>query len=89
MANSIGGARFTEREEAILEQLTNAFRGRMLDWRIVDVHKQEGGMVATLRFTLDEVASADLERERIEASGESIEALAGALADDLRTQMPN
>ena len=68
MANSVGGTRYTEREEAIIGFLTSTFKSRLLDYRIVDVHKQEGGLVATLRFTLDEVASADLERERIEAS---------------------
>ena len=76
---------FTEREEALIELLSRSFTGRMLDARIVDVHKQEGGLAATLRFTLDDETSADLERERIEASDASVEVLAAAVAEDLRT----
>ena len=88
MANSAEKTRFTEREEAIIELLSRAFEGLMLDARMVDVHKLEGGLTATLRFTLGEEASADLERERIEASDESVEVLAAAVAEDLRTQLP-
>jgi hypothetical protein len=86
MANNVSNkSPFTEREEVIIELLSRSFAGRMLDARIVDVHKQEGGLAATLRFTLDDTTSADLEREQIEASEESAEVLAASLAEDLRT----
>ena len=86
MANEVSKkSPFTEREEALIELLSRSFAGRMLDARVVDVHKQEGGLASTLRFTLDDEASADLERERIETSDESVEALAAAVAAHLRT----
>jgi len=53
----------------------------------IDVHKLEGGMQSTVRFTLDEPASADLERDRIAASDETAEALAETVARDLRSQL--
>ena len=85
MANNVSKkSPYTEREEAIIELLSRSFEGRMLDARVVDVHKQEGGLAATLRFTLDDETSADLERERIETSIESVEVLAAAVAEDLR-----
>jgi hypothetical protein len=43
-------------------------------------------MHSTVRFTVDERASADLDRDRI-ASGETAEALAEIVAQDLRKQL--
>jgi hypothetical protein len=59
----------------------------MLDASVVDVHKQDGRTVSTLRFTLNDEASTDLERDQIEHSGESAEDMAARLVDDLRTQL--
>jgi hypothetical protein len=59
----------------------------MLDASVVDVHKQDGRTVSTLRFTLNDEASTDLERDRIEQSGDSAEDMAAQLADDLRAQL--
>jgi hypothetical protein len=77
---------FTEKEGEITALLTVAFEGMDLRANTIDVHKLEGGMHSTARFTVDERASADLERERI-ASGETAEALAEIVAQDLREQL--
>jgi hypothetical protein len=77
---------FTEKEGEITALLTVAFEGMDLRANTIDVHKLEGGMHSTVRFTVDERASADLERERI-ASGETAEALAEIVAQDLREQL--
>jgi len=44
-------------------------------------------MHSTVRFTVDERASSDLERDRIAASHETAEALAEIVAQDLREQL--
>jgi hypothetical protein len=77
---------FTEKEGEITALLTVAFEGMDLRANTIDVHKLEGGMHSTVRFTVDERASADLVRERI-ASGETAEALAEIVAQDLREQL--
>jgi hypothetical protein len=78
---------FTEKEGEITALLTLAFEGMDLRANTIDVHKLEGGMHSTVRFTVDERASADLERDRIATSGESAEALAEIVAQDLRGQL--
>ena len=87
MANSTEKTGFTEREEAIIAMLTRTFAGLMLDARIVDVHKQGGGTVPTVRFTLNEQASSDLERDRIESTA-PIEELGEEVAAELKGQLP-
>ena len=77
----------TEREQEIIGLLSRAFEGATLDARVVDIHKQDGRTVSTLRFTLDDEASTDLEREHIEQSSESAEDMAAKLSDDLRAQL--
>jgi hypothetical protein len=78
---------FSEKEGEIAALLTVAFEGMDLRANTIDVHKLEGGMQSTVRFTLDERASADLERDRIATSGETVEALAETVARDLRSQL--
>jgi hypothetical protein len=78
---------FSEKEGEITALLTVAFEGMDLRANTIDVHKLEGGMHSTVRFTLDEWASADLERDRIAASDETAEALAETVARDLRSQL--
>lgn len=85
MAKSVIKSPFTEREQEIIELVSRAFDGQMLDARIADVHNLEGGLTATLRFTLDDQTSADLDRKRIEALDESVEELAVIAAEKLRT----
>jgi hypothetical protein len=77
----------TDREQAITDLVSQAMGGRLLDARIVDVHKLEGGQAATLRLTVDEAASADLDRARVGQSQESPEVLAGILIADLKRQI--
>ena len=77
----------TEREQEIIGLLSRAFEGAMLDASVVDVHKQDGRTVSTLRFTLNDEASTDLERGQIEQSGASAEDMTARLAEDLRTQL--
>jgi hypothetical protein len=77
---------FTEKEGEITALLTVTFEGMDLRANTIDVHKLEGGMHSTVRFTVDERASADLERERI-ASTETAESLAEIVAQDLREQL--
>jgi hypothetical protein len=78
---------FSEKEGEITALLTVAFEGMDLRANTIDVHKLEGGMHSTVRFTLDERASADFERDRIAASDETAEALAETVARDLRSQL--
>ena len=79
--------KLTQREEEIIAILSRAFEGLMLDSRVVDVHKLDGGTVSTLRFTLNEAASSDLERDEIEESGKSVEEMAERVSGELREQL--
>lgn len=78
---------WTEREQAIIARVSEAFAGMMLDSRTVDVHTLEGGLSPTLRFTLNETASTDLQRGRIAANDESEDALADVVIVELRRQV--
>lgn len=77
----------TEREEQVVKLVTEKFPDRFLEARIISVHKQEGGETPTLRFTLDQAASTDLERERIAGSQDSVERLAEEAIGDLAGQI--
>jgi len=77
----------TAREEELVRILTARFPGRLLEARIISVHKLEGGEVSTLRFTVDEASSADLDRERIESWEGSEEQLADEVARELKEQL--
>ena len=76
----------SDKEEAVIALVTRACAGRDLQTTRVDVRKLEGDAVPTLRFTLDDRASTDLERERIATSDESVEALASIVVAELRRQ---
>jgi hypothetical protein len=78
----------TEREDAVVSLVARATGGMLLDWSVVDVHKLEGGEVATLRFNLTDSASTDLERARIENGNETPEQLADVVIAELKRQMP-
>jgi len=60
----------------ISELIARAFPEMRLDARRVIVHKVGGGEASTLRFTLNEAYSADLETQRIASFAESAEVLA-------------
>ena len=78
----------TPREEAIVREVTLAFPAMNLIVTPIAVHNLEGGETETLRFTLDETASSDLELGRLERSTEPESTLADELISDLRTQLP-
>jgi hypothetical protein len=67
---------FTDRETALIGLLTVHFQDRALNARLVDVNKLEGGRASTLRLTLDDTASTDIERDRIADASRPVEALA-------------
>ncbi|HLF77928.1 MAG TPA: hypothetical protein VJB57_10610 [Dehalococcoidia bacterium] len=77
----------TAREVEVVRILTTKFPDRFLEGRVVIVQKLEGGEVATLRFTIDEASSTDLERERIASLQESEEQLATEAASALQEQL--
>jgi hypothetical protein len=79
---------FTEREDAVIALVTAALDGMNLDARVVNFHKLEGGEAVTVQFTVNNVVSTDLERARIDASGETPEALASAVVEELKRQLP-
>jgi hypothetical protein len=78
----------TERENAVISLVSQATGGMLLETRLVDVHKLEGGETATLRFNLNEGPSTDLERARIESGGETPEQLASVVIAELKRQLP-
>jgi hypothetical protein len=71
----------------ITELIAQAFPEMQLDARRVNVHKLEGGESITLRFTLDDAYSADLETRRIESSSEPPAVLASEVEGILRQQL--
>jgi hypothetical protein len=78
---------FTDQESAVIELVSRACQGMILETSRVDVHKQEGGIVPTLRFTLEERASTDLDIGRIASGEESDDSLASEVIAELRKQM--
>jgi hypothetical protein len=80
-------ASFTEQEQAVIDLVSRACGQLNLETTAVDVFKLEGGTVPTLRFTLEGRVSTDLERGRIVAGGETPEALASVVVEELRKQM--
>lgn len=77
---------FTDREKEVVDMVSQACGGLNLETTAVDVQKLEGGTVPTLRFTLEDRASTDLERGRIE-SGEETKELARTVVQELARQM--
>jgi hypothetical protein len=73
---------FTERETAIIDQLTERFADRNLDALIISVRTEEGGERPTLRLTLDDMSSTDFARSRI-AAGEAVDSLVEEAASEL------
>jgi hypothetical protein len=78
----------TEREDAVVSLVSQVTGAMLLETRVVNVHKLEGGETATLGFTLNEVASTDLDRQRIESDNETPEQLASVVVGELKRQLP-
>jgi hypothetical protein len=83
MANST--VHFTEREEEIIALLSQRYIEHNLDARIVTVNKLEGGQTPTLRFTLNDVSSTDMERERIANTATPVDDLAREIILELES----
>jgi hypothetical protein len=77
----------TQRENEIIEHVTKAFANRLVSVAPITVHTLEGGESLTLRFTIDDVSSTDLKRERIAAGAESSESLAREVEEELKKQL--
>jgi hypothetical protein len=84
---TVASLSFTDQERAVIELVSRACQGMILEISKVDVHTLEGGTVSTLRFTLEERASTDLELARIAGGEESADALASGVVAELRKQM--
>jgi hypothetical protein len=77
----------TEREQEIIDHVIRALPQHLVSAKPVNVHTLDGGESATLRFTMDELSSTDLKRERIASSSEPLDALANEVCRDLLQQV--
>jgi hypothetical protein len=76
------------REEAIVKQVTAAFPMNDLRVSPVAVHTLEGREVETLRFTVDETASSDVQIETLARAGTSESQVAEEIIRELKLQLP-
>jgi hypothetical protein len=76
------------RQEAVIAEVTKAFPAMDLRISTVAVHTLEGKEVETLRFTLDETASADVQLDKLDRTDRTDEAVAQDVINDLRLQLP-
>jgi hypothetical protein len=76
------------REDAVTAEVTKAFPAMNLRVSSVAVHTLEGKEAETLRFTLDETASSDVELEALARPAASEEAIARGIIEDLKLQLP-
>ena len=75
-------------EIAVIAEVTRAFPESSVRSDAIAVHADDGREIGTLRFTVDERASTDIELSRLEAQGGSPELLAQEVITDLRAQLP-
>ena len=75
-------------EVAVIAEVTRAFPESSVRSDAIAVHADDGREIGTLRFTVDERASTDIELSRLEAQGGSPELLAQEVITDLRAQLP-
>ena len=75
-------------EIAVIAEVTRAFPERSVRTDAVAVHADDGREIGTLRFTVDERASTDIQLTRLDAEGESPELLAQEVITDLKAQLP-
>jgi hypothetical protein len=78
----------TMTETEITAEVTRAFPESTVRANAIGVHRGDGGEVGTLRFTVDEKASSDIDLSRLESPNASAEVLAQELITDLRSQLP-
>lgn len=86
---AISAADRKAREEAVVREVTKAFPTMNLRVSPVAVHTLEGREVETLRFTLDEIASSDVQVDTLSRPTFSQEAIADEIIRDLRVQLPD
>jgi hypothetical protein len=77
----------TEREQEIIDHVIQALPQHMVSAKPMTVHTSDGGESATLRFTMDDMSSTDLKRERIASGAEPADALANQVCRDLLQQI--
>lgn len=77
----------TDLEQDVTIRVSEAFPNQSVRANAVAVHKLDGGEIGTLRFTVDDMASSDLELQRLEQKGESAESLAHEVIEDLMGQL--
>ena len=75
-------------EIEVIAEVTRAFPESSVRADAVAVHTNDGREVGTLRFTVDEQASTDIELSRLQAPSGSPELLAQEVITDLRAQLP-
>jgi hypothetical protein len=75
-------------EIEVIAEVTRAFPENTVRADAVGVHTDDGREIGTLRFTVDEQASTDIELSRLETPSSSAELLAQEVITDLRAQLP-
>lgn len=75
-------------EIQVIAEVTRAFPDSSVRSDAVAVHADDGREIGTLRFTVDERASTDIELSRLQAPSGSAELLAQEVITDLRAQLP-
>ncbi len=76
-------------EIEVIAEVTRAFPDSSVRADAIAVHSGDGREIGTLRFTVDEQASTDIELSRLQTpSGSSPELLAQEVITDLRAQLP-
>lgn len=76
-------------ELEVTAKVTQAFPENTVRTEAIGVHKADGSEVGTLRFTVDERASSDIELNRLESDGASAEVMAQEVIANLRAQLPS
>ena len=77
-----------EAEIEVIAEVTRAFPESSVRADAIAVHATDGREIGTLRFTVDEQASTDVELSRLQEQGASPEMLAQEVITDLRAQLP-
>jgi hypothetical protein len=85
---SVTRADLKAREDAVTAEVTKAFPAMNLRVSSVAVHTLDGKEAETLRFTLDEIASSDVELDALARPAASEEAIARGIIEDLKLQLP-
>ena len=76
-----------DREQEIVDMVARALGNHLVVANPVKVHTSDGGEASALRFTMDDLSSTDVRRERIAAGEEAPSVLARAIEEDLLKQI--